>query len=283
MIKDIWKENRIRIGFSYFLLILEFSLFAMLPYFLGRSVDSIVRNDYTDFWIYLGACLFSLVAGFIRRRFDSRSFLRIWAGKATQTITKLMVTGMDSTKIVSRSYMVREFAFFFENTLPAVMQAFIEISIALTMLWVFTPSVGFICLILVLFAALISYLYAVKLMMIEAVCQQQREVINQNIIDGSKEGVVDGYEGQRKNYVQFADWEGFSWASVDILGVIAVVIVLLSIASAHLSPGIIMSNLAYCQKLFDKVMVVAGFFKHYRHLKLCKDFLTVPDEGSQVS
>ncbi len=274
MLKDIWKENRLRIGFSYFLLVLEFSLFAMLPYFLGRSVDSIVENNYFDFWIYLGACLISLIAGFVRRRFDSRAFLRIWSGKAIDTITRMMMSGMDSTKIVSRSYMVREFAFFFEHTLPAVIQAFIEIGIALTMLWVFTPFVGFINLLLVLFAAVISYLFAVKLMNIEVFCQQQREVINQNIIDGSKEGVVDGYEGQRKNYVRFADWESFSWASVDILGVVAIVIVLTSIVSAHLSPGIIMSNLAYCQKLFDKVMVVAGFFKHYRHLKLCKDFLT---------
>jgi ABC-type multidrug transport system fused ATPase/permease subunit len=213
MLNNIWKENKFRISFSYFLLILEFFLFALLPFFMGRSVDAIVNNNYKDFWVYLAACLFSLIAGFVRRRFDSRAFLRIWSKKANDTITRLMISGMDSTKIVSRTHMVREFAWFFENTVPAIIQALIEIAIAVTMLSLFTPYVGLTVLILVLVATTSSYLYAVKLMHIETICQKQREEINKCIISGNKEEVTSGYEGQRANYVRFADWEGYSWAS----------------------------------------------------------------------
>lgn len=271
MLLDIFKQNKIRISVSYFFLVVEFTLFSLLPYFLGKTVDSFANDDYTNFYIYIFVDIIALVMGFIRRIFDNRVFLTIWADKSAHIIVSLINRGIDSTNIISRTHMIGEFLIFLERYLPETIQAGIEILIALILLWNTLPFIGFLVLIFVIFGLFINYLYANKLISIENVLQRKREDINKTIESKNIEKVNYEHKIQRDNNIWYFKWESISWASTDVLNIVAIIIILLSIKSY--SPGMVLTSILCCDNVFKKVMSIAGLFKHYKQLNMYKEFL----------
>ena len=279
MLYNIFWNNKWRIGISYALLLIEFSVFAILPFLMGLAVDGVIAGDKKNFNLWIGVSVFALVAGFTRRRFDNRAFLHIWSKKATEIINGLIAKNVDRTKIVSRSYMVKEFAHFLEFTIPAVVSAIIDISVSLAMLWIFVPSVGFWMLLLAFLAVTTCYVFSIYINRMEIICQHGREKIADSIMIDNTLGVENGYEDQRRSYVRYSDLDASSWGLLDIIATAGLVIVIFS--SSECTAGMVMANLTYCQKLFDKSCFVSHFFKHYKQVNTWTEFLK-NEEGVAV-
>jgi hypothetical protein len=273
MIVEIFKENKIRIGISYLLLTGEFIVYALLPFLLGKAVDGLVSGDHADFRFYLVVCFGALGLGFVRRRFDNRAFLGIWARKAGRAITSLMFRGVDKTRIISRAYMVKEFAQFLEVTLPEALSAIIDIIVALVMLVLLLPLTGMSVGAAALFGVFSCYKFAGWIMRQEVTCQYQREQINDAVSRDDAAAVDAGYEVQRRNYIHLADLEAVNWGLLDLLGTAAVVAVILAAVGGGQSVGMIMANAAYARKLFERSNLIARFFKHLKQLRVFNSFL----------
>jgi len=280
MLSELFWNNKWRISISYALLLIEFAVFAFLPFLMGQAVDGIIEGNKERLKFWIGVSAFALVAGFVRRRFDNRAFLRIWSEVASDTINWMIARNVDRTKIVSRSYMVKGFADFLEFTIPAAVSGVVDISVSLVMLWIFLPRMSFWLLLLTLGAVLVCYAFSIYINRLEIICQHGREKIADAIMADDTLGVVRGYEDQRYNFVKYMDLDACNWGVIDIIATAAVVIVVLS-SSGGSTAGIIMANLAYCQKLFEKSCFISSFFKHYKQIKSWAEFLR-SEEGVKV-
>jgi len=281
MLSELFWNNKWRIILTYSLLFVEFIVFALLPYLMGLAVDGILAGNHEQFNFWIGVSLFALVTGFIRRRYDSRAFLSIWSAKATQVINDLIAKDVDRTKIVSRSYMVKEIANFLEFTIPSTVSAIVDIAVSLVILWLFLPLVGIWMVGLLLAAVVSCYIFAIYINRMEIACQHGREKIADSIMKDDKEGVAQGYDDQRKMYVKYSDLDATSWGILDIIAGIAQVVVVMSVANAGATAGAIMANLLYCQKLFEKSCFITFFFRHYQQINTCTEFLN-SEEGAQL-
>lgn len=281
MLGDIFRRHRVRILVCYALLVIEFSIFAFLPFLMGKAVDHLINGLWDTYHLFLGVSVFALIAGFTRRRFDNRAFLWMWSIKATAVVIDLIKKNIDRTKIVSRSYMIKEFAHFLEFTVPAFVSAVVDMSVALVMLWLFVPHLRIVLTLLLIVAVVLCYVLSVYMTRQEVICQHDREQIADAIMSDDLHAVEKRYEQHRRNNVRLADYDGFTWGSLDVLSTSAVLIVIAASARDGCSAGIIMANLVYCQKLFEKSCFVSQFFRHLQQLRTWTAFLTCED-GAKI-
>lgn len=274
MLMQMFKKNKVWISASYLLLVAEFAVFAMMPFFMGKAVDALLANDSWWFNFWLVASLVALLVGFTRRRFDNRVFLRIWANMASDVICRMVKEDRDRTQIVSRSYMVKEFAHFLEFTIPAVVAAVVDIGVSIVMLWIFAPGLGPWLLLILTVACVGCYLFSIFINRAEIRCQLGREKIADAIMTSENAEIVKGYEDQRRNYVRLSDLDACNWGLTDVMGILAAVIVVLSVSTIpEITAGVIMANMLYVNKMFEKSCFIAFFFKHYMQVKTFTKFL----------
>jgi len=64
MIKEILKENKLQIASIYSLLIIQYGLFAIMPYLLGKAIDDLLKKNSTGLVTLLIAEIAALLLGF---------------------------------------------------------------------------------------------------------------------------------------------------------------------------------------------------------------------------
>jgi len=225
----IAKQHKWRILFTYTLLITEFVVFAMIPYFMGKAIDCLLVNNFSGFYWYLAISVGGFLSGFFRRRVDTRTFMRIWQIRTFDAIRSLIARGIESPRIISRANLARTYGDFLEYTLPSILNAVIEISIATVMLWLVVPTTTYFVFGLVVAAILLQYLFSIVLRKIEVLAQREREQIDRMIVQQNVEEIGLGYDNLRKFYIRASDLEATCWGVVHLLGVASVVLVVFAL------------------------------------------------------
>lgn len=268
MLREIFKKNKWWIGFTYCVLLLEFLIFALVPYLLGKAVDGLLQQDYHSFGVYVALSTVGLVIGFFRRRFDTRIFMRIWRDKATDTVKDMNQRGVDSTKVVSRYRLVGTYADFFEFTLPTSISSMMEIAVSLFMIWLVLPWGSLFVLILALLAMLSYYYFSFQIQKTELEIQKLREKTDAAIVAQDMSTIDADFEEMRQKWVKRSDLDAYSWSVNDILAIVAeVAILILVVVNGH-SVGTIMSTLTYVYKLFERTGLLSFYFNHVKQIEM---------------
>lgn len=114
MIIEILKENKFKIGFIYSLLIIQYALFALIPFLLGKAIDGLLQKDNTNLIYFLVAEISALFIGFFLKRYDTKVFMEIFAAKAIKAIQILRDKNVLPAKIAARYQLVGNYSDFFE-------------------------------------------------------------------------------------------------------------------------------------------------------------------------
>lgn len=120
---SILKQNKVRLGFTFFLLLLESAAGLLFPLFIGYAIDGAIQEDYSGVAQLGILSLIALVVGVGRRVIDSRFYGKIYQEIGSKMITKMQ--GDDASKKTARLNMIREFVEFLENSLPELIHSVI--------------------------------------------------------------------------------------------------------------------------------------------------------------
>lgn len=273
MLKDIFWGNKRKILFTYFVLVFEFVIFALIPYLLGKAIDGVVSNDNHSFFIYLGLLLFGLVIGFGRRIYDTIVYSRIWAEKVKETVKDLKDRNVNQPKIVSRYRLLFLYSDFFEHTVPSSISSFVEIVVALIMLFlvVSLPVFGVVFALAVL-AMLAYYIISCYTQKVETDVQHLKEKIDAEIIENGAK-VDKDVDILADRYITNSNLNAIGWGIQDILGVIAEVVVIFAIVGNGATVGTIMASLTYVWKLFCHTGCLSDFFYQTKKIEMANKFL----------
>ena len=274
MLSFIFKNNKLRILLTYVLLLVEFGLFAIVPYLLGLCVDSLMQQKMGDFYLYLATVLCGFIIGFTRRRFDNRVYMRIWASISTNLIGNLIDKDVDPKTVVSRSPLVMRYAEFFEYIIPAAVGSVMDIFVSIAMIWWFVPKIAWLVTLLSFFSIAFSYWLSTQVKKVEQRSQEILEEVNTAILGSDKEKIFNGHQLLRRNYVRESDLDAFGWGTGDVLGIISEVIVIFSLIGGGMSCGTILSNIMYVNRLFGRAGFASVFFARLKQVEVCDEFLT---------
>ena len=273
MLKDIFKDHKAWIIFTYSITVLEFALFAFLPYLLGKAIDSLLADNTEDFVFYIGCSVAGLIVGFVRRRMDTRVFMSIWRIKAIDTINSLIGRGVPTAKLFSRSQLVKRYPDFFEFTIPLMVSATMEIAIASVMICLVVFWTGLIVTGLAILAVASSWLFSLLIRRIENRMQLIRERRDKALSERNMAAVEEEYVHLTKDWIKYSDLDAYCWGVCDLLGIVATVFLTLAVVEADASIGMILASVTYCVKMFERSGFMAYFFNHIQELAVFKEFL----------
>ncbi len=126
-----------RIGMTWLILIVETTLFALIPLMIGRAIDGLLSGDLRRLWelaILMFALLFVAVG---RRVYDTRAYGSIRVALGTQLNRRYPHLPVSARS--ARQDMARELVDFLEMQAPELLTALVQIATALILLWLFHP------------------------------------------------------------------------------------------------------------------------------------------------
>lgn len=129
--------HKYKVSITWLLVAVENLLMALLPLFIGYSIDSLMAGLYHDVLVLAGVVTALVLVAVVRRIYDTRTYgeIRIQVGMDTDSrLRERPVTTRNA-----RLNMSRELVDFLENELPPLLTAIIQLLVTLVVLASFSP------------------------------------------------------------------------------------------------------------------------------------------------
>ncbi len=136
-IATLLRVFRGRVSLTWAMILCETSLTALIPLFIGFAIDGLLAGETRQLLQLAGLMATLIVVAVIRRVYDTRvySTIRVELGKEqAERSADLPVSALNA-----RLGMGRELVDFLEETLPEAMAAGVQLTIAIVILYAFSP------------------------------------------------------------------------------------------------------------------------------------------------
>lgn len=229
ILRTFWRS----IVVTWLIVLVENVLIALIPMLIGVSIDGLMSGQNDQLFALAAALIFLAIVAVGRRIYDTRVYgnIRLHIGFAlTQKNTKLQVSRRSA-----RLDMSRELVNFFENDAPALITAFIQITVSLSILWLFDYRLGLSSLLVVFGMVAVYFCFHDRFYELNRQLNQNREAQVDVLGTASRGGIFRHLKVLRRQEVKISDTEALLYGGVFLLQ-IAFIVYNLSIG-AHL-PGI---------------------------------------------
>ena len=265
MIVEILKENKFKIVFIYSLLVIQYCLFSLIPFLLGKAIDGLLQKENTNLIYLLLAEITALLIGFFLKRYDTKVFMRIFAQKAIKAIQILRDKNVIPSKIVSRYQLVGYYSDFFEFSLPQILNAFIGASTALAMLFYTDYRIGIISSFLFILMIYNNKILSYKTQKVDLDIQHTKETITQTLMDN--QDYQPHLINLGNNYIKKSNLDALNFFFNDSLSIAMHISVLLMLVYTQPSIGVITSTLMYVDKIYGTTFNIFYFFMFMRGIE----------------
>jgi hypothetical protein len=277
MLKEIFKENKLRISVTYAITITEFIIYSFIPYIMGLAIDDLLEGNKRMLMVHGSILAFSIIVGGFRRAYDTRVFSDIYITKASKTIKTLREKQFDEKKLVSRYGLVGIYSDFFEFTLPLTVRIIINLAVGLIMISIIEYKILFFVIPVLVLSILAQKYASKKTQKIEYAMQDTRENISKCLVENN---CCNQYlEIQKKSLIQRSDIDSITWMFCDTLWSASEVVCIILVCSFGLTMGEITSVLLYLTKIIIHTDMSFALFNQIRLLEMTDDLLDVQEEN----
>lgn len=265
MIKEILKENKLQISLIYSLLIIQYGLFSIMPYLLGKAIDGLLIKENSGLVLLLVAEIAALILGYGLKRIDTIVFMKIFCDKAIKAVQILRDKNMIPAKIAARYQLVGYYSDFFEYSLPQIINSFIGAGTALTMLYITDHKIGLIATVLFFFMIIVNKVYSFKTQKVDLDIQNNKENINHSLMENLE------YKPHLINlgsdYIKKSNLDAANFFFNDSLSILMHVCIMLMLVYTNPTVGAITSTLLYVDKLYGVTYNIFYFFMFMRGIE----------------
>lgn len=276
MLKEIFKENKLRISLTYAITITEYIIFSLLPYNMGLAIDDLLAGNIKMLIIHSSILLFSIVIGAFRRAYDTRVFSDIYINKASKTIKLLRGKQFDDKKLVSRYGLVGIYSDFFEYTLPLAVRILIGTGIAFLMVAYIEYKIMYFVGPSIIAVLIIQYYSSKKIQAYEYTMQNTRENISESLVD--KKDCDPHLETQKETLIRKSDIDCISFVCTDTLWGSTEIACIVIVCNLGLSMGEITSVLMYLNNIWGYLGMSCSLFYQVRLLQMTNNLLDFEEE-----
>jgi ABC transporter transmembrane region len=227
--KAFWRS----IVITWLIVIIENVLIALIPMLIGLSIDGLMNGRNDELFALAAALTVLAFVAVGRRIYDTRVYgsIRLHIG------CTLMKRNADLhvSRRSARLDMSRELVNFLESEAPALITAFIQIAVSLSILWLFDYRLGVSSLLVVLGMVAVYFCFHQRFYRLNGQLNQNREMQVDIIGSANRGGIFRHLKLLRRQEVQISDTEALLYGSIFLLQ-IAFIVYNLNIG-AHL-PGV---------------------------------------------
>ena len=146
MLYELARVHRGRLTIAYLLTSSGMIAGLLYPLATGLAINGALSGEYLAVLWLVGCHAAQLVLTVASKRYDTRVFARIFAALASQVVKQSRDDGLDSARVAARASLSREYTNFLEEDVPRMIYAAIALTISLSALTFFQPTLAFACL-----------------------------------------------------------------------------------------------------------------------------------------
>lgn len=248
MLNTLFAKYRLRMSGTYALLSTEEILMVLLPAFIGAAIDGAIFGNYWPLGYLQLALLVLIVAGFLRRRYDTALYSAIYANSAIQLIqlsSDPNISGDERRALITHTRWLRELISFFERDVPnAVRHLFSFFGSAMMLAWYHWPLLG-LALLLALVVGVITMRYAKH-------AERMNRLLNRFALNEPRLILQSNIPGSKSNFLRERTWrirlsnaESWTFGSLWLAATIPIGLAIYLSAKAKHPPGQIFAELSY--------------------------------------
>ena len=247
------------------MLIIQYGIFSLIPYLLGKTIDGLLIKDNFYLLVLLTAEITALLIGFFLKRYDTKVFMKIFCDKAIKAVQILRNKNIIPAKIAARYQLVGYYSDFFEFSLPQIIQAFISATTALSMLYLTDHKIGILATILFIGMITVNKIYSYKTQKIDLNIQAEKENINHSLMENLE--YKNYLQNLSQNYVRKSNLDAANFFFNDSLSIIMHLATMLILVYTQPTVGAITSTLLYVDKLYSVTFNIFYFFMFIRGIE----------------
>lgn len=233
MINSVVKRNSFSLFITYGLMFGGSIVSQFYPLATGFAINGALAKEYYSI-AWLCACHFLMVGFQVSAKMvGARVFTRIYTDFATGTVVASHSRGLTASRIAGRAALLREYVTFLERDVPGIMRSVTGLSVAIVALFWLDPTVGSVCLFLLVPSIFVNTYLARKSKSLNRRLNDrlEREV---EVLEFKEEGRIHNhFRGVSVWRVKLADLEAKSFGYMEIF-VIVVFAVALWLSLIHI-------------------------------------------------
>lgn len=159
---NIFKENWVKITFSYLLFSVNSLLMVAYPKILGNTIDELMKKNYISVCYLILTFCTMMFFGYISRIYDVKVFSSIYRRFASNEINNQLEKGIETTKVNGRLTMLNSIVHFFEYDIINILNTIFGVVGSLYFISLVSINMVYLLTITGLFIIGLSYYYSPK-------------------------------------------------------------------------------------------------------------------------
>ena len=239
------RTRRWSLAITYGLVIVENTFELLYPLAIGLAVDGLLDDNWTGVVLFTAISLSHTTVSFIRQRYDTRAFARLYAEIATDLVNQQRDQGIATTAIVGRTNLAAEYVEFLERDIPLAITALFAVFGSLVMLFFYDPLLGLVAAAIALPVALLNRRLMRRSRGIYRRLNDQTELEVAVIGTGTHEEVRRHFGIISRHWVHLSDAEAASWSIVEAIAAGLAIFALVRTTDGGVEVGTIFATIAY--------------------------------------
>lgn len=279
LVRRFWKLTAI----TWVLVLLEGAALVAMPLVIGWAVDDLLNKSLSGIYQLAALCAFMLVVGAGRRVYDTRAYARIYRTVASELVAHEQQQEASLSKISARSNLFTELVDFLEESIPSILQQFINLAGTLAIIAIIDSRVFWVCLVSMVLTAGVYSLSERRIFRLNRGANDELERQVDVLRAGRRRDI-------RRHFTRLMDWRvklsdletlNFSLIWIGLAAVLVSTVVIVT-SSGDSTFGGIVSSVMYVFGFIEGVMVLPLYFQQLIRLREIATRLARPGDSATL-
>ena len=277
----LFRHNRWPVVFTWLLVLVENTLLALIPLFIGRAIDALLAQQPGALW-EVGAVMGALIlVASGRRAYDTRCYGTMRVRFGAEVVRRIVERPV--SQVNARLDMSREMVDFLEAHVPELLTAVVQLVVSIVILWSFDSWLGIAAFTAIAGLAVLYALFHRRFYCLNGDLNGQTEQQVAILERRESSSLLAHLKRLRQCEVRLSDTEVFLYAGI-FGGMFALIVANLWLASTipAVTAGTIFAILSYSWELVESGITLPAVLQQWSRLSEIRERLNETQAGARA-
>ena len=277
-VRLLFRHFRWRIVATWLLVLVENTLLALIPLFIGRAIDALLAQQSGALWEIAAVMGAVILVSAGRRAYDTRAYGTMRVQFGSELVRR--IGDRPVSQVNARLDMSREMVDFLEGYVPALFTAIVQVVVSIAILWIFDTRLGISALVVIVALGLIYALFHRRFYELNADLNSQTEQQVAILEQRQHVSLVTHLQRLRHCEVRLSDTDAVLYGTI-FAGMFAFVLTNLWLASTipSITAGMIFAILSYSWELVESGVALPMTLQQWSRLSEIRERLNDNSSG----
>lgn len=274
----IFKHNKLKISFTFLLLMLEIVSAILFPLFMGYAINDLMEKSYDNLMVLVVLVVFSVIVGVMRRFYDSRIYGGIYVKVATDLTYDENRKGSSVSQISARVDLLYELVEFFENAMPEIVNNVLGLAIVLGIIALIDTRIALLCGIVIVAVFIVYGVTSKYTIDLNKDFNDELETLVHKLEKRDVPLITKYFNKINGINIKLSDVEALNFGLIICIAMIVFIYSMTYVTQGEgIVYGTVFSVLMYIFEFIERITVLPLYYQHYLRLHEISERLNEPD------